>query len=284
MVRSIFTFVLATLASACSTYDIGGIFDAGSSVQERFDQAMSPVGKAFHPDVIRLEEEQYSFLLATDLHIRKQDQERVEALLAAASGTESGMLVTLGDYLHTAGSSLAPLAAKISSYPGIQFLPAIGNHEVYKDGYQKSYFQVFGPTSYALRVETPSASDLLIVLDSANGTLGRDQTAWLEALLAEERDASRHCMVFTHANFFAPPSYADIISTYPLEEQMHLLDMFARNRVTAVFTGHSHVRDLTTVRGVRYITLEAWNRGEYARVNCPPDAEPDVQFLRDAGF
>lgn len=283
MVRSIL-ILLGALAASCSTFDIGGMFDAGSSVGERFDQAMSPAGREFHPAVIRIDKEQYGFLLATDMHIRQQDRQRVEALLAAASDTPGSILITLGDYLHTAGSSLVPLAAVIGSYPELRFFPAIGNHEVYKDGYQKSYFEAFGPTCYAFRVETPSANDLFIVLDSANGTLGRAQTAWLEGMLAQERDANRHCMVFTHANFFAPAGYFDPIATYPLEEQMHLLDLFARHRVTAVFTGHSHERDVVTVRSVRYITLEAWNRGEYARVICAPGAEPDVQFLRDSGF
>lgn len=268
-------------SSACSTYDLGGVIAAGSSVQERFEHSISMPDCASHPATIRTLQENYRFLVATDFHLRDQgDWDRLGGFLERAHTENFVAGLLLGDYMYEAGSSLERLRDSLNRRPEVTYLTAIGNHEVYKEGYQQAYRPVFGATCYAFRIESTDYSDLFIVLDSANGTLGVRQYDWLESLLAEERDKARHCFIGTHTHFFAPAGHVDLVSTYPVDEWMKLLDLFARYRVTAVFSGHSHVRDDTTVEGVRYVTVASWceDAREWCQVTCQADGSWQIDF------
>lgn len=271
----------ALVCASCSKYDFGGMIAAGSSVQERFDNSMALPDRDSHPGTVATPGDGYRFLVATDFHLRGEDDwDRLGRFLSRVR-SESFLLGTLlGDYMYEAGSSLERLSDSLRPREEVTFVTAIGNHEVYKDGYQKTYRAVFGATCYALRVESAGCFDLFIVLDSANGTLGIRQYDWLESVLANERPGARHCFVCTHANFFSPPGYLDVISTYPVDEMMKVLNLFSKHRVTAVFTGHSHVRDETTLRGVKYITVGSWcdNKREWCEVECRPDGSLNIGF------
>ena len=115
---------------------------------------------------------------------------------------------------------------------------------------------------------------------SSTTELKEDEASWLESLLEREREGVRHCFIGTHANFFSPAGYVDVISTYPVDEWMRLLDLFERHRVTAVFSGHSHMRDETTLGGVRYVTVGSWcdDKREWAWVECRTDSSLQIDF------
>lgn len=265
--------------TACKTYDFGGMLSAGSSVQERFKNSMTENYQHFYPSNIICPTEYYSFIVATDMHIKDTEWAKVENFINTAANGNYLMTLLLGDYMYEAGSSLDQLANTISSHHDLYLFPAIGNHEVYKEGYQEHYKSTFGPTCYYFTVTTPSACDLFICLDSANGTLGNLQFDWLQKLLARERNNFRNCTIFTHANFFNPPGYIDVISSYPIEEQMKLLNLFAQYRVTTVFTGHSHLFDKTILREVTYITLDPWAKGKYATIECDIDGNISLKTI-----
>ncbi len=272
---------LLGLASGCSTYDFGGMLAADSSVQERFEHSVSMPDCESHPATIPASEESYRFLVATDFHLKDQDDwDRLGRFMERARFESFLVGVFLGDYMYEAGSSLERFRDSLDQRPEVTCLTAIGNHEVYKQGYQNAYRPVFGATCYTFRIETSGFSDLFIVLDSANGTLGTRQYDWLESVLAGERSQARHCFICTHANFFSPAGYVDLISTYPVDEWMKLLDLFSRYQVTAVFSGHSHVRDDTTLEGVRYVTVASWceNKREWAQVECRADGSWQIDF------
>ena len=266
--------ILAGVCISC-TYDFVGMIAAGSSVDERFRDSMEESGQNFYPKNVSITENGYRFLVATDLHIKDNQWDRVRNFFTMGGDGRYLMTMLLGDYPYTAGASLLPLADIITIIEGLRVFPAIGNHDVYKDGYQATYRPIFGPTCYYFRVSSNNACDLFLILDSANGTLGNDQFRWLQNILSQERGSCRHCFIFTHSNFFSPAGYFDTVSTYPIEEQMKLLDVFAKNNVTVVFTGHSHAHDETKVRGVKYITLNPWSDtkkgNEYCQVECSPD-------------
>lgn len=282
MVRFVTILLAAATLSACKTFDFEGLVAASSSVQERFRDSRSTELAGFYPAEVACTTDGYRFSVATDIHLRDDQQQDFGHYLAAVRNDEGLFTALLGDYLHTAGRSLTPLLSTMLLHPDVPCFPAIGNHDVYKDGYAHSYRRLFGPTSYSFAVRTPSALDLCIVLDSANGTLGRDQYDWLASLL-KERDNYRHCFVFTHANFFLPDGASDMVSTYPTDEYMRLLDLFSRRRVTTVFTGHSHTHDITTLRRVSYVTLSPLlnhSRAEYAWIECRADGSVVREFRR----
>ncbi len=274
-------WLTALFGVGCSTYDFSGMLAAGSSVQERFDNSVSLPDCDSHPAVVRSAAANYGFWVASDFHVQGQsDWDRLGGFLKQACTAPCEVGLLLGDYLYEAGSSLERFRDSLQVYPEICCLTAIGNHEVYKDGYQRAYRPVFGATCYAVRVEMDGFSDLFVVLDSANGTLGNRQYDWLESLLEREREGVRHCFIGTHANFFSPAGYVDVISTYPVDEWMRLLDLFERHRVTAVFSGHSHMRDETTLGGVRYVTVGSWcdDKREWAWVECRTDSSLQIDF------
>lgn len=279
--RGILILAVCIYCASCATYEIGGIFGASSSVKERFENSTTLPDKDCYPESMVNNSDSYRFLVATDLHIRDNHWDKIGEFTSLAASDGSLLTMLLGDYMYAAGGSLQRLSDSIAIHNSLRVFPAIGNHDVYKDGYQESYRPVFGATTYSFNVETPTVKDLFIVLDSANGTLGKEQFGWLESLLADERGASRHCFIFTHANFFSPADYVDVISTYPVEEMMKLLDMFSRYKVTAVFTGHSHERDITTLKGTKYITVGSWcDYNEYCTVECGADGSVNYSFRK----
>lgn len=280
MVNKLIIALLVVICSvSCATYEFGGMIAASSSVQQRFNNSMKQPDIDFYPDKVETDANAYRFLVATDFHIQEDQWNKVGNFMDYASSDDFMMTMMLGDFMYVAGSSLDRLADSISIHDNLRTYPAIGNHDVYKDGYQNTYRANFGATSYYFTLSTPEDDDLFIILDSANGTLGKEQFHWLESLLSQERNTTRNCYVFTHANFFSPPDYMDVISTYPVEAMMKILDLFSKYDVTAVFTGHSHVRDVTILKGTKYITVGSWcDKGEYCMVECTAYGELNVSF------
>lgn len=264
---------------SCESYDFGGMLAAGSSVEQRFGEAMSEPLNQYYPREIEVADANYGFAVVTDMHVKSEDWDRVADFVASVVCERNLALMPLGDYMYIAGEPLGKLAHLMREGGALHVFPAIGNHEVYKNGYQDTYRQIFGPTCYFFKVRAGGVSDLFLVLDSANGTLGRKQMEWMQGVLSEERSSCRHCFVFTHANFFNPSGYLDFITTYPVEEQMKLLDIFAKNRVTTLFSGHSHHHDRTVVRSVEYITLDSWvDNRTYCAVRCLANGEVRLDY------
>lgn len=281
MVKGIIYILACLILASCETFDFGGLVAASSSAEERFKVSRKLDVSEFYPEVIESMHDNYSFVVATDIHAKENQFAEIDRLADSVRRHNGSFLVLLGDNLHIAGDRLDPIRERMDAVDDFGCYMAIGNHDVYRDGYQKTYRRLFGPTSYLFTVKTPEAEDLCIVLDSANGTLGRGQIKWLEATLETSRGGYRHCFVFTHASFFLPDGHVDIVSTYSADEYMKLLDMFARNNVTAVFTGHSHAHDHTALKGVDYITLNPLlnnPRAEYAVVECLSDDSVDWNF------
>jgi len=134
-----------------------------------------------------------------------------------------------------------------------------GNHDLFSDGW-KEYNSRFGSSTYHFTVQTPTASDLFICLETGGGTLGTRQLAWLTNLLQTSRKGYRHCFVITHNNILRP-RHTD--STNPLvEETAALLELFAQNKVNMVITGHDHKQDATVFGITTYIIMDVMRDGE----------------------
>ncbi len=105
----------------------------------------------------------------------------------------------------------------------IESFLTVGNHDLYFNGW-KEFYARFGASVYYFTVKTPLASDLFICLDTGSGTLGEKQMKWLTKLLASERKKYRHCVVFTHVNFFRTRHTGS--TNPPVEELQLLMDCF----------------------------------------------------------
>jgi hypothetical protein len=129
--------------------------------------------------------------------------------------------------------------------------------------------------------------DHFIFLDSASGTLGREQVELIEEgvldgkemakFFGQEGSIFRNTFVFSHTNIFRPRT-VEFASTFPREEMFFLLDKFADWNANIVFLGHVHKWDQQTVNGIEYLTLDSMceannpNPGDYlVRVHVKKD-------------
>ncbi len=124
----------------------------------------------------------------------------------------------------------------------------------------REFYSRFGSSTYFFTVKTPKATDLFICLETGGGTLGNKQLDWLINIFETKRLDYRHCIVFTHNNFFRT-RHTD--STNPPVEEIHaLLELFIRYHVDMVITGHDHKQDTEVFGNTTYIIMDALKDGE----------------------
>ena len=185
-------------------------------------------------------------------------------------------------YFYSDGEKLIPF----DQLP-FPFYPVVGNHDITHNGwalwsniFHSSFYQV-GIIVMTDLEKGEMVLDRLIFLDSASGTLGREQVELIEqgTLDAKELEKeygvkTRNTFVFSHTNIFRPRSI-EFASTFPREEMFFLLNKFAEWNATIVFLGHVHKWDHQTVNGIEYLTLDSMceennpEPGDYlVRVKC----------------
>ena len=188
-------------------------------------------------------------------------------------------------YFYSDGEKLIPFEQL--QFP---FYPVVGNHDITHNGwalwsniFHSSFYQV-GIIVLTDLEKGEMVLDRLIFLDSASGTLGREQVDLIEqgTLDAKEIEKeygvkTRNTFVFSHTNIFRPRS-VEFASTFPREEMFFLLDKFAKWNANIVFLGHVHKWDEQVVNGIEYLTLDSMceennpEPGDYlVRVKCEAD-------------
>ena len=188
-------------------------------------------------------------------------------------------------YFYSDGEKLIPF----DQLP-FPFYPVVGNHDITHNGwalwsniFHSSFYQV-GIIVLTDLEKGEMVLDRLIFLDSASGTLGREQVELIEQGVLEGKELEkeygvkpRNTFVFSHTNIFRPRS-VEFASTFPREEMFFLLDKFAKWNATIVFLGHVHKWDRQVVNGIEYLTLDSMceannpDPGDYlVRVNVKAD-------------
>jgi UDP-2,3-diacylglucosamine pyrophosphatase LpxH len=140
--------------------------------------------------------------------------------------------------------------------PANDILPSfliVGNHDLYFDGW-KTYYSLFGSTTYYFSVKTPHATDLFICLDSGSGTLGSKQLGWLKELLDSKRSNYRRCVMFSHVNLFR---VRHTLSGNPFVEELRvILQLCAKNQIDMVVSGHDHERNVVNFGNTTFVTMD----------------------------
>ena len=144
------------------------------------------------------------------------------------------------------------------------FYPVVGNHDITHNGwalwsniFHSSFYDV-----YVLVEEEPLSFDHFIFLDSASGTLGREQVKLIEEGVLSGHDYEnngylvRHTFVFSHTNIFRPRA-VEFASTFPREEMFFLLNQFEEWDTRMVFLGHVHKWDYQQEGVTEYLTLDS---------------------------
>jgi predicted phosphodiesterase len=147
------------------------------------------------------------------------------------------------------------------------FYPVVGNHDITHNGwalwsniFHSSFYDVY---VYVGRWDGEYVYDHFIFLDTASGTLGKEQVNLIEEGLVDDKYAAendgirtRNTFVFSHTNIFRPSSM-QFASTFAREESFFLLNKFVEWEADIVFCGHVHKWDEQEVGGVNYITLDS---------------------------
>jgi len=256
----------AALLSSCHKLDIGGLFFATSdNVEQRFSHSME-WNDANGYSTVKVDGENYKLYVFTDSHLYNDDS-NLEKFVGAycADGSAAPFVLCLGDLTDGGGrfNRFIEICSPIQSGKDTIFF-ALGNHDVYFKQWSE-YKKHFHTASYCFDVVTPSGEkDLYICVDSGNGTVGKEQRKWLEAVLEANYRSYRKLFVLTHTHFFMTDHSQGTTGNFTTQETYDLTALFERYGVDLVFTGHDHHRDDTTFKGVRYIIVDALEDGYYA--------------------
>jgi 3',5'-cyclic AMP phosphodiesterase CpdA len=227
--------------SSCGDFDISGLYHS-SDVDDRFaDNAMLPVKSD-----LSFSDSVFSFIVITDVHLAHANQNNLVALKDKVIASDKYVLAC-GDLTQCGYREDYQAFSDFMNLIGLPYYTAIGNHDLFFGGWNY-YKETLGRSCYSL-----AAGPIRIVsMDSANGTLGRKQKAWLENVLQTKTEPL--CIVFTHFEFFS--SQKDALQQYTdIEEVYYLMHLFETTGVDYVFMGHSHTYDYRKINNVNYLNL-----------------------------
>lgn len=256
--RYIFYSLIVLAMSSCE-YDLIRFGWTDYSVDERFND--SKAYNETHPaQCLDVDSDEYSFIATSDYHLH-QEEVFLPQLFDYINSSESKFIILNGD-IYNSKEEFADYAFSALS-EGIK-IPAYytcGNHDQYFGW--NVYFSRWGSSTYSFTVTTPNHKDLYITLETGSSTLGAGQYNWLKEVLSR-REEYRYCIVFTHSNF----TYQGLTNgVFTQEETVVLLDLFAKNNVNLVISGHSHIENDKTIENVRYVTTGAIKDGYLGTCN-----------------
>lgn len=266
MARQLITFLAISLVlSSCDFLDFKGMIITYNDVDERFDASITWNQDNPSPDITSNDEE-YTFFIISDSHLggtKNITKMYNDAIAEAADG-----VLMIGDLCSGNEVDYDTLIAVINRYPQIPSLQVIGNHDLYFEGWEY-YQKYFGSSTYYFAVNTPTNSDLFIMLDTGGGTLGELQLQWLKEVLESQRNNFRNCIILTHNNILRSRL---TISTLPMQEEVKvLLDLFLKHNVDYCITGHDHKYDSFTFGNTNYIVTDAlmdgYKNAAYLKLN-----------------
>lgn len=259
------TTALLLILSACEDVNFGKFFYTDCDVDTRFEQSINR-NMQQEENMLFAADDKYGFWVCSDLHLKKEIPPYLEHFFEQVNSSSNELFIVYNGDLYNGDADEADF-----TYNTLQKqspLPAFytaGNHDLFFDW--NIYYDRFGSSTYTLEIKTPTATDLLLFLESASATLGKKQYDWLCDVL-RKRKSYRHCFVITHTNF----SQQGINNGIFMSDEMHTLyRLFGDHQVTAVFSGHAHQCNDQTRLGVRYLTTGALKNGEYGLVTIDND-------------
>lgn len=261
MKKLILPVLIILLYSGCSLgVDWAGFFYSGSTPDSRFEESES---LNHHSDPSSLAslpltggKYVYSIAAIADIHVRDVNVPHLTEFIDDYISADDLFILDCGDSTNSGTAEQFQIYRSLMDGSGLPWFAAIGNHDLYFEGWF-SYRDIIGKSAYSFQVgsEGNPGSLYVVALDSANGTLGRQQMLWLEELLSAQKGKWDHLVVFTHCQFFSTGNNT-VVQFTDTEEIYKLMHLFRENGVDLVLSGHNHVWDDRYIEGVQYLTLE----------------------------
>jgi 3',5'-cyclic AMP phosphodiesterase CpdA len=204
----------------------------------------------------------FSFVVIADTHIYPGNDTsgRFTSLRNAIASNGDSFVLCCGDIVQNGALADFQTYRALTLTLGVPVYSVPGNHDLYCGGWSNYKTVLQSPSMYSFSTTVGAGSDTLrvIALDSANGTLGGPQRAWLESVLAAKTET--YCFTFTHMQFFSDnlnetQQWTDINEAYSL---MHL---FETRGVNIHFSGHTHRYFTRTINGTNYLTVPGFASG-----------------------
>jgi predicted phosphodiesterase len=248
-------FILLVIFSSCEEFEFRGFITSYETVNQRFDQSMD--WNRDHPfKVITVPVEDYTMFILSDCHVG--GTKNLDFILDEASRADASAVVMAGDLTTGHASDYITFQQYLPDFEILPTFQIVGNHDLFFDGW-KQFYSLLGSTAYLFTVQTPTASDLYICLDTGGGTLGSDQLDWLKGILKTLRPDYRRCILFTHNNLFR---IRHTSSANPVVEELQvLIELCIRHQIDMVVAGHDHVRNDVKHGNTIHITLDASEDG-----------------------
>ncbi len=269
------------LLTGCDKVSPTGLLIASSDVDDRVKMSHLYYQEHKNSDFNTLDaqgKDEYTFLVGADSHVTDDGGRMREMFNLGIDGNDLFM-AHLGDiadtkaeYYITLDKALQEAKTKYAKKHDIDplsdfqmpFFPVVGNHDLTNNGWAM-WTDLFHSSFYTTLIavgknnDTP-VYDQCIFLDTASGTLGREQVNLLEQGALDHPfelgDYSvRNVFVFSHTNIFRV-SPLELASTFPREETFFLLNMFNEWEASIVFCGHVHEWGEEHVDGTTYLTLD----------------------------
>jgi len=229
-------FLLMTAISmGLASCEPGVDFTFPVPADQRFEESRTRSVKK-SSDEITVQSDDYSVIFMADTHVGTTHN--IDSVFSIAEATNVSAVCIAGDLTQGEINDFPVFEQSVPYRDEIPTFLTPGNHDLWSDEGWKTYFELFGPSSYYFTVRTPVAADIFISIDSGTGTLGSKQLEWLEDILQNQRSACRRCIIFTH-NDFLRVRHSEI-SNPPVEELSVLIDLFTRYNVDMLVAGHDH--------------------------------------------
>ena len=251
------SIIAVTIFVACDKYDIQGFFVSPSKerVNERFNQSITYNEQHQNDTLITTSQENYLFYTAADVHVKTTAEHLAKYIDIAREDNKALFSTILGD-IADQKQGLVIAHDTIENHKGNSIVRVLaGNHDIYFDQWSE-YYKLFGSSTYYFIVKTPTASDLFIALDSSCGSLGKKQMNWLQQILKEKRTQHRYCIIMTHTHFFDRDMSQFPTGNFSVEETATLTNLFTKNNVNLVISGHDHHNETYNFNGVQYLVLD----------------------------
>lgn len=243
--------LLLLFLSSCYEFEMRGFITSYENANERFEQSDEWNQQNGFTE-INTPENTYTIHAMGDSHVGST--ENLDTFFKQGRNKNASAMVLVGDITTGHQNDYEVLEAHLPVKDSLMYFATAGNHDLYFDGWQ-NFYSIFGSSAYYFVVNTSSASDLFICLDTGGGTLGNKQLDWFKKLLETKRDNYRNCTVFTHNNLFR---LRPTTSTNPMAEEIQvLIDLFTRHNVNMVVTAHDHKRNTAILGNTTHIIMDA---------------------------